>query len=110
MPSVKTHDAVVKVGEYQDRDGNTKSRYLNVGSMMKSDDGRGFLLLDRTFNPAGVPNPDGRANLIVSLFDANRDGNSRGASQGGNRDDSGYSGGGRPMPDDEIPFKWEGRV
>jgi hypothetical protein len=28
-----------------------------------------YLLLDRTFNPAGVPNPDNRSNLIVSLFE-----------------------------------------
>ena len=65
--TTKRYDAAVKVGEYQSG-GETKSRYLNVGAVLEGPNGP-YLLLDRTFNPAGVPNPDNRSNLIVSLFE-----------------------------------------
>jgi len=35
---------------------------------MQGDNGK-FIMLDRFFNPAGVPNPDDRANVIVSMFE-----------------------------------------
>jgi len=35
---------------------------------MKTDEGKSFMLLDRTFNPAGVPNPDGRKKCLLNLF------------------------------------------
>jgi hypothetical protein len=105
MPAQKTHDIVCKVGEYQDRrTGETKSRWLNVGSLMRNDDGGVFMMLDRTFNPAGVPNPDGRSNVLLSCFVPREQ-----------RQGSGGQGGGQEQPtqngatansgyDDEIPF------
>lgn len=58
----KTHDLCVKVGEY-----NGKGRYENVGAVL--DNGNGpMLLLKRTFNPAGVPNPDGKDSIVISMF------------------------------------------
>ena len=69
MPAKKIRDLAVKTGSYTDRDGNTKGRYKNVGSLMESDDGSKFILLDTTFNPAGVPNPDGRDNVLISIFE-----------------------------------------
>ena len=69
MPAKKIRDLAVKTGSYQDRDGNTKGRYKNVGSLMESDDGSKFILLDTTFNPAGVPNPDNRDNVLISIFE-----------------------------------------
>lgn len=65
--SVKTHSVSVKVGEYQ-KDGETKGRYLRVGSVMKNEDGGTFILLDRTFNPAGVPNPQNKDSVLLSVF------------------------------------------
>ncbi len=50
----------------------TKNRYLNIGSVMRNDDGDGtntYILMDRTFNPAGVKNPDNRSNLLISIFE-----------------------------------------
>lgn len=35
----KIYDAVVVTGEYQDRQGNTKKRYLNVGVVLEGDKG-----------------------------------------------------------------------
>jgi hypothetical protein len=63
----KVADLVVKVGTYQ-KDGQTKNRYINVGSKMEGDKGS-FFLLNRTFNPAGVPNPDNRDSIIISVFE-----------------------------------------
>lgn len=65
----KTHDICVKVGSYTDGQGNQKNRYENVGSKMENADGGSFLLLKRTFNPAGVPNPDNKDSVILSLFE-----------------------------------------
>ena len=69
MPAKKIRDLAVKTGSYTDRDGNTKGRYKNVGSLMESEDGSKFILLDTTFNPAGVPNPDNRDNVLISIFE-----------------------------------------
>lgn len=66
----KLYDAVVKTGEYTDAQGNTKGRYENVGSVMQGDNGQ-FLILKRTFNAAGVPNPDNKDSVIVSFFEQN---------------------------------------
>lgn len=73
MPAKKIRDLAVKTGSYTDRDGNTKGRYKNVGSLMESDDGSKFILLDTTFNPAGVPNPDNRDNVLISIFELKDD-------------------------------------
>lgn len=66
----KVYDMAVKTGSYQ-KDGETKNRYENIGSVMKGDDGS-FLILKRTFNPAGVPNPDNKDSVIVSLFEVDK--------------------------------------
>ena len=66
----KLYDAVVKTGEYVDDQGNTKGRYENVGSVMQGDNGM-FLILKRTFNPAGLPNPENKDSAIVSFFEPN---------------------------------------
>ena len=63
----KLYDLAVKTGTYE-KDGETKNRYENVGSVMEKDDGGKFIFLNRTFNPAGVPNPDNRSNVILSMF------------------------------------------
>lgn len=65
--AAKLYDLVVKVSEYQ-QDGQAKGRYENVGSMMQGDNGP-FLILKRTFNPGGVPNPDNKDSVIVSCFE-----------------------------------------
>lgn len=68
MPK-KIKDACVKLSSYTDRNGETKNRYENVGSVLQMDDGGKMMLLKRTFNPAGVPNPDDRDTVIISFFD-----------------------------------------
>ena len=69
----KKYDLVVKVGEYTDNQGQTKGRFKNVGVMMEGQNGP-YLLLDRTFNPAGVGGNDGRESIIISMYEPKQDG------------------------------------
>jgi len=65
----KKYDLAVRVGSYVDSQGNDKSKWQNVGVIMEKDDGGQFILLNRTFNPAGVPNPDGKESVLISMFE-----------------------------------------
>ena len=112
MAAKKVKDLAVKTGSYT-VNGETKNRYKNVGSLMKTDDGSVFILLDTTFNPAGVPNPDFRDNVLISVFDLrDADGQRPAASTGGSRSsDAGprqaaqtRPGAGADFADDDIPF------
>jgi hypothetical protein len=106
MALTKVKDIVVKVREYQDRDGNKKAQWANVGTLMRGDDGNEFILLDRHFNPAGIANPENRGNVLLSMFDPKE----RDDQGGGRQQSSGNQGGGqssgrsRNDMDDEIPF------
>lgn len=64
----KIKDLAVKVGTYESN-GKTKNRYVNVGCVLQKDDGGEFIMFNRTFNPAGVPNPDNKDTILVSAFD-----------------------------------------
>jgi len=80
MATKKIYDLAVKVGQYTDSNGETKNRYVSVGRVMQRDDGGKFLMIDRTFNPAGVPNPENRDSVVVSMFEA-RDGQQQAPAQ-----------------------------
>ena len=97
MAFTRLKDAVVKLRSYTDRDGNLKAQWHNVGALMRGDDGNEFLLLDRHFNPAGIPNPDGRGNVIISFFDPK-------VEEGRPRPDPARQAPAKGTPDDEIPF------
>ena len=66
----KLYDLAVKTGEYTNGSGETKGRYLNVGAVMQNDEGGKFIFLNKTFNPAGVPDLSGRGgeSVILSMF------------------------------------------
>lgn len=64
----KVYDVAVKVGSYQ-KDGATKSRWQNVGVVLKGDDGNMIMIMERSFNPAGVPFKEGENTIILSFFD-----------------------------------------
>lgn len=98
----KTHDLVVKVGEYTTRDGQTKARYENVGAMMQGDKGP-FIMLKRTFSPAGVPS-DGRDNILVSAFEPRQDGQQGGGQrQSGSMSQSHQAAYDAQRPDRDMP-------
>lgn len=67
MAVTKTHDLKVKVAEYTDKTGAKKGRWITVGRVMASDDGSEFWLLDKTFNPAGVPDLNGKGSEAVMV-------------------------------------------
>lgn len=63
--SKRMYDIVVKTGEKPDG----KAIWKTVGVMMEGDKGP-FLLLDRTFNPAGVPpKTPTDSSIFCSLFE-----------------------------------------
>ena len=96
MGARKIHDLAVVVGQYQ-KDGQTKNRYQNIGVMMETEQGGRFLLMDRSFNPAGVPYDATRGNqIMVSLFDDSP----RQGQQGGQRNPAQNN----TAQDDDIPF------
>lgn len=102
------YDLAVAVGSYTDRQGNEKKRWKNIGSVIQTKDGGKVILIDRTFNPAGVPVENGRDQIMVSMFEPkdesknSRNGDtSQGRVDGGNRSSQS---GGYGDPDDEMPF------
>lgn len=111
MGSRKIRDVVVKVGEYTDRNtGETKGRFENVGALMQNDDGDGsyFIMLKRTFNPAGVPKQDDRESILLSCYipKDQREHQGSGGGQSSQRQQS-YaeaSGGHAGELNDSIPF------
>lgn len=63
----KVYDLAVKNGSYE-KNGETKFKYLNVGCVMQGDKGM-FILLDKTFNPAGVIDEKGERSVLISMFE-----------------------------------------
>lgn len=100
------------VGSYTNASGETKNRYQNIGAVMEKDDGGRFILLERWFNPAGVPHDAERGNsILVSMFEPKpRDG--QGQQQEQPRRQSPFSQEGKQGPaakpaeefQDDIPF------
>jgi hypothetical protein len=62
----KKYDLCVKTGEYE-KDGQTKGRYESVGAVFTDDKGP-FILLKRTFNPAGITPKEGSDSIKVYCF------------------------------------------
>lgn len=95
MAAKKLYDLAVKTGSYTDRSGQEKGRWKNIGSVLQMDDGGKMILIDRSFNPAGVPFKDGSDQIAVSMFPPKEDGEAPAPRAAA-----------RPAPavDDDIPF------
>jgi len=70
----KVYDLAVKTGSYTNAQGEEKNRYTNIGAIMEGKDGSQFMMINRHFNPAGVPFKEGSDTIMVSMF-APRDDN-----------------------------------
>jgi hypothetical protein len=84
----KKFDAVVTVGEYVNNNGEKKKRYLNIGTVMESENGP-FLLLDAhilSMQVFALCNKERRDSVLVSLFDPDRKSNSASPEQMLNED------------------------
>ena len=68
MATKATHNLSVIVGEYTNAMGESKKRWKTIGKVLLKDDGSKFLIIDRTFNPAGVLNKGDRDSIVVSTF------------------------------------------
>lgn len=66
MAAKKVYDAAVAVREYTARDGTQKKQWTNVGAVLAYDDGGMCLILEKWFNPAGVPGDGG---VRISFFE-----------------------------------------
>jgi peptide methionine sulfoxide reductase MsrA len=80
--ATKKYDVAVKTGTYT-KDGQEKSRFENVGAVWSGDNGH-YLVMKRTFNPAGVPFKEGSDSIFLSLFEP-RDDQQQGQGQGQQR-------------------------
>jgi hypothetical protein len=75
----KKYDLAVKVGSYVDRSGAEKSRWQNIGVVLDGKYGP-YILLNRWFNPAGVPCESDKDSITVSMFSP-REQNSSGSQE-----------------------------
>lgn len=76
----KKYDLAVKTGSYE-RNGESKNRYMNIGAVFQGENGP-YIVLNRAFNPAGVPFKEGSDSIIVSCFEPrDPDGNGGGQRQ-----------------------------
>lgn len=116
----KTQDLAVVVGTYPDSNGDTKKRYEQVGHIWTSDDGDNMVTIKRTFNPAGVPNPDDRDSVALYMFEIRNKNQGQDQDQQQRRDGGNNNrqqrhqddGGGRqerqqrrpPRSPDDVPF------
>jgi len=64
----KRYDVVARVGSYTDSSGQEKGRFENVGAVIMNQNGGFNLLLKKTFNPAGLAEPDKEC-ILLSLFE-----------------------------------------
>ncbi len=106
MPATKLYDLAVKTGSYTDRaSGTEKNRYQNVGSVLQLDDGSKMILLNRFFNPAGVPFKDGSDQIIVSMFKPKEgDGSGHAPAPAFSPAPAPIAAAPRPAMDEDIPF------
>jgi hypothetical protein len=117
--SVKTHDLVVKVGEYEEPGGRgeMKGRYRNIGAVFEND-GRMFIAINSEVLTMGlnyVANPKRQDKVLLSCFEVKKedaDNNKRGnIGTGGERNEASSDKAadkskakGQADFDDEIPF------
>lgn len=66
--TTKKYDVAVKTGTYLDKQGVEKGSYENIGTVLEGEKGP-FMVLRRTFNPAGLPNPLNKDSIILSFFE-----------------------------------------
>jgi hypothetical protein len=100
----KLYDLAVAVGSYTNKSGDEKKRWKNIGSVVQTKDGGKVILIDRTFNPAGVPVEDGRDQIMISMFEPKEEGSGNNASKPAQKQAPSSQAGGYGDPDDSMPF------
>ena len=62
---------VVANGNYQDRKGNDKTRWVNIGALHEHE-GKHYITLDAHINLAGFERKEGDTRVFVNMFDNDR--------------------------------------
>lgn len=70
--ATKLYDCMVATSTYKDRNGNDKRHWENIGSIWQDKDNNGnsycYMMMKRTFNPAGIEAREGSDSIRISLF------------------------------------------
>lgn len=77
-------------GQYQ-KDGQTKTRWVNVGVIGVSANGKEYMLIDPTINFAGFPKEDGKDMVMVGIFDDSNQNQGQGGYQNQQQQQGGYN-------------------
>lgn len=70
----KTYNLAVATGKYHNAAGEEKTTWINCGGIYEGENGNKYILMPRTFNPAGVPDLDkngayrGGDSVLISIF------------------------------------------
>lgn len=56
-------------GQYTTSQGETKTKWVNVGVIGVSQNGKEYMLIDPTINFAGFPREDGKNMVMVAIFE-----------------------------------------
>ena len=67
------YELVATTGSYTNAQGEEKRRYENVGHVHESKDGRLYITLKSTFNPAGLPRKEGEDRVFINMFEPKDD-------------------------------------
>ncbi len=92
----KIADIKAKVGEYTNRDGATKGRWVDVGYVLELDKGGKMRCYYPWINLSGIPRKDGHDSVTLSEFDVKDDKKAVSAQQSGQSSHNDMN--------DEIPF------
>ena len=65
---IKLYDLCVATRHYKDNMGNDKAVWENIGSILKNEDGKTFMMLKAHFNPAAIQRKEGSESILVSMF------------------------------------------
>lgn len=96
MAMKKTHDAVYAGEKYTDREGNEKTRYVNVGALFTRDDGSMTMKLESI--PVGF-------NGWVNFYEPKDKDGDKPARERPQRTSGGANQARGGNPDDDIPFR-----
>lgn len=107
----KIGDVSVVVGTYINRDGKEQYKWKTVGALITGAGGKQYIMLDKSFNPAGAyceAGKEGSDQIVMSIFPP-KDNNSGGGNgqQGNDNPPRAKSRSGYTPPDDigdDIPF------
>lgn len=62
-------DLAVVIDTYTDRNGAEKKKWLTIGQLHSSKEGREYITLDPHINLAAIPLKDGDSRVYVSMFE-----------------------------------------